>query len=278
MRKAKKIIGNIVAHIVLVCASVFAIIPLAWVISTSFKPVTEIYANPPHWIPIEPTAQNYIDVLFESNIPIAFWNSFVIGLGVAIISLLLGGSMGYAFARFKFRGSRFFSLFILTSQMLPITVLMIPMFFMSNDLGLIDTRVGLTFAHLVIALPLVTWISRGYFHTIPVEIEEAARIDGCSMLRTIVSIILPLLRPALAATGIYAFVSSWNEFALANVLTRSMSSRTVPITLSEFATFFRVDWGDTMAAATIITIPIIIVFMALQKQFIEGLSSGAVKG
>ena len=277
-KKAKRFVGDTVAYAVLILVSIFAIIPLAWIISTSLKPVHEIFSNPPHWIPHEPTTQNYMDVLFDSNIPIAFWNSFLIGLGVAFVSLLLGGSMGYAFSRFKFRGSKFLSLFILTSQMLPITVLMIPMFFMGNNTGLIDTRIGLIFAHLVIALPLVTWISRGYFATIPVEIEEAARVDGCGMLRTLFAIILPLLRPALAATGIYAFVSSWNEFALANVLTRTMSSRTVPVALSEFSTFFRVDWGDTMAAATIITIPVVVIFMGLQKQFVEGLSSGAVKG
>jgi len=277
-RKAKRTIGNTITYAVLVGASLLALLPLAWIISTSFKPITEIYSNPPHWIPIEPTMQNYTEVLFSSNIPAAFLNSIIVGVGVALLSLLLGGAMGYAFARFRFRGSKFFSMFILISQMLPITVLMIPMFQMSNSMDLMDTRMGLTLAHLVIALPLVTWISRGYFHTIPVEIEEAARVDGCGMLRTIVSIILPLLRPALAATGIYAFVSSWNEFALANVLTRTMSSRTVPVTLSEFSTFFRVDWGQTMAAAMIITIPVIVIFMLLQKQFIEGLSSGAIKG
>ena len=277
-RKTKQIICDIATYAVLIGASLLALIPLAWVVSTSFKPITEIYTNPPHWIPIEPTLQNYMDVLFDSNIPRAFWNSIVVGGGVAFLSLSLGGAMGYAFARFQFRGSKFFSMFILISQMLPITVLMIPMHHMSNNTGLMDTRMGLILAHLVIALPLVTWISKGYFMTIPAEIEEAARVDGCGMLRTIVSIILPLLRPALAATGIYAFVSSWNEFALANVLTRTMSSRTVPVTLSEFSTFFRVDWGDTMAAAMIITIPVVVIFMALQKQFIEGLSSGAVKG
>ena len=157
-------------------------------------------------------------------------------------------------------------------------MLMIPMYYMENRMGLIDTRFGLAMAHLVICMPLVTWMTRGYFKSIPKEMEEAAMVDGCNTVQTLWHIILPLLKPALAATGIYAFVSSWNEFALANVLTRSMSSRTVPIALNEFSSFFKVDWGQTMAAAALITLPVVIVFMLIQKQFVAGLASGAVKG
>ena len=277
-KNVKEIFLNAITYVILVFSAFLALVPLAWILSTSIKPVQEIYTNPPRWIPQNPTIGNYANVVLDSNIPVAYWNSFLIGSGTALLALLLGGSAGYAFARFRFRGSKFFSLFILISQMLPVTVLMVPMFYMGNDLGLIDTRIGLTFAHLVIAMPLVTWMSKGYFQSIPVDIEEAARVDGCGTLRTLGFIVLPLLRPALAATGIYAFVSSWNEFALANVLTRTMASRTVPVTLSEFSTFFRVNWGDTMAAAMVITVPVVIIFMTMQKYFVSGLSSGAVKG
>ena len=194
------------------------------------------------------------------------------------VALLLGGSAGYAFARFKFRGNRLLSLFMLISQMLPLTVLMIPMYYMENAVGMVDTKIGLAAAHLVISLPLVTWMAKGYFKGIPKEVEEAAIVDGCSTMQVLLRILLPLLKPALAATGIYAFISSWNEFALANVLTRSPQSITVPIALNEFSSFFKVDWGDTMAAAMLITIPIVAAFMLVQKQFVEGLASGAVKG
>lgn len=274
----KRLLATIVSYLVLVLAVLVVLMPLAWILSTSMKPSVEIFAKPPHWIPKAPTLQNFVTVLTESAIPQAFLNSFLTGLMAAAASLLLGGSAGYAFARFKFRGNKALSLFMLISQMLPLTVLMIPMYYMENKMGIIDTRFGLAMAHLVICMPLVTWMARGYFKGIPKEIEEAAMVDGCSMLGTLLHIILPLLRPALAATGIYAFVSSWNEFALANVLTRTMQSRTVPIALNEFSSFFKVDWGQTMAAAALITVPIIIVFMLIQKQFVEGLASGAVKG
>ena len=277
-KRAKRAAGDALGYAALALAVALVVMPLAWIISTSLKPAAEIFAKPPRWIPLAPTIQNYVMVLTESDIPTAFFNSFITGAIAALASRLLGGSAGYAFARFRFRGNKPLSLFMLISQMLPLTVLMIPMYYMEDRMGLTDTRMGLAMAHLVICMPLVTWMARGYFKGIPREIEEAAMVDGCSVLQTLWHIILPLLRPALAATGIYAFVSSWNEFALANVLTRSMASRTVPVALNEFSSFFKVDWGQTMAAAALITLPIILVFMLIQKQFVAGLASGAVKG
>lgn len=277
-KNLQSVILSAIIYFMLTLVILLTLLPLGWVISTSLKPGIEVFAKPPRWIPLSPTLKSYGNVLFSSSIPNAFKNSFLVGLMTSLAALLLGGSAGYAFARFQFRGSRFLSLFMLISQMLPLTVLMIPMYYMENTVGLIDTKAGLTIAHLVISLPLVTWMAKGYFKSIPVEIEEAAVMDGCSTLTTMLYIILPLLKPALAATGIYAFISSWNEFALANVLTRSPNSMTVPIALNEFSSFFKVNWGDTMAAAVIITIPIVAVFMLVQKQFVEGLAGGAVKG
>ncbi|MEG1549692.1 MAG: carbohydrate ABC transporter permease [Ruthenibacterium sp.] len=271
-------IGDLAVYGILALFVLFTLLPLGWIISTSLKPSTEIFVKPPYWIPKEIVFQNYSEVLFHSGIPHAFLNSLIVGLSTSLMALLLGGSAGYAFARFKFRGKTFLSMFMLISQMLPLTVLMIPLFYMENTFGLVDTKLGLAIAHLVISMPLVTWMAKGYFKGIPKEIEEASIVDGCGTLQSLWYVVIPLLRPALAATGIYAFISSWNEFALANVLTRSEISRTVPIALNEFSSFFKVDWGATMAAATIITIPIIVMFLSVQKQFVEGLASGAVKG
>ena len=276
-KKGEKALNGVV-YFLLILVLMMTIIPIGWVLSTSVKITTEVFANPPRWIPDVLTIENYKTVFLDSAIPRAFLNSVIVGLLTSLIALLLGGSSGYAFARFQFRGSKFLSLFMLISQMLPLTVLMIPMYYMENEIGLIDTKIGLAIAHLVISLPLVTWMAKGYFKGIPKEIEEAATVDGCSTMQTLTKIVLPLLKPALVATGIYAFISSWNEYALANVLTRSEQSRTVPIALNEFSSFFKVDWGSTMAAAMIITVPVIIAFMLVQKQFVEGLAAGAVKG
>jgi ABC-type glycerol-3-phosphate transport system permease component len=262
----------------LVLMVLITLLPLNWAFSTSIKPTNEIFLKPPRWIPQQPVLSSYIKVLTESSIPRACLNSFITGLLAMFISLVVGGMAGYAFARYRFRGSRFFSMFVLLSQMFPLTVLMIPLFYMEDILGLVDTRIGLALAHLAICLPLVIWMCKGYFKGIPKEIEEAAIIDGCNPVQTFCDVLLPLLRPAIAATGIYAFVSSWNEFTLANVLTRTDKSRTIPIALNEFSSFFKVDWGDTMAAAIIITVPILILFFVIGKEFIEGLASGAIKG
>ena len=265
-------------YLILAALVLLTLLPLGWILSTSLKPPSEVFANPPYWIPRQMTLSNYTAVFEASSIPIAFVNSLIIGLLCSFMALLLGSMAGYAFARFRFRGKKFLSLFMLISQMLPLTVLMIPLYYMENRSGLVDTKFGMALAHLVIALPLVTWMSKGYFKSIPRDIEEAALIDGCSMMQNLVRIVLPLLRPALAATGIYAFISSWNEYTLANVLTRSANSRTVPLALNDFSSFFKVDWGSTMAAAAVITVPIILVFLSVQRQFVEGLANGAVKG
>lgn len=277
-RSIKQILKKVLIYAILALLVAVTLLPLGWILSTSFKPSTEIFANPPYWIPKQPTVGNYIEVVTNSSIPVSFLNSLIIGSICTLMSLLLGGSAGYAFARFNFRFKKSLSLFMLLSQMLPLTVLMIPLYYMENSFHLVDTKFGVALAHLVIALPLVTWMAKGYFKGIPKEIEEAAMVDGCSTLQNFTRIVLPLMRPALAATGIYAFISSWNEFALANVLTRSEASRTVPLALNDFSTFFKVNWGDTMAAAALITLPIVVAFLCVQKQFVEGLASGAVKG
>lgn len=268
---------RLITYIILSAAVAVTLLPLLWIISTSFKQPTEIYSSPPVWISTSPTLQSYIDVITKSSIPKAFLNSLLIALGTTVISLILGILSGYAFSRFRFRGNRSLSLLILISQMLPVTVLMIPMYYLVGDMGLVDTKFGVAIAHLVIALPMVIWMTKGYFNGIAKEYEEASMIDGCTPLQTLRYIVLPLLRPSIAATGVYAFICSWNEFAIANVLTRTMTSRTLPLALSEFSTFFKVDWGDTMAAATLITIPVVVIFMLVQKQFVEGLASGGVK-
>ncbi len=275
--KKKKIVV-ILIYIVLVCAILITLMPLGWILSTSLKSATEVYANPPYWIPKNITLEHYISVIFESQILNSFYNSFIVGITAMTISLICGGAAGYAFARYRFRGNKTLSLFMLLSQMLPITVLMIPMYYMQNSWGLIDTKIGLALAHLVITMPLVTWMAKGYFKGIPKELEEAALVDGCNSVQSFSKVIFPLLKPGIAATGIYAFISSWNDYAFANVLTRTDNSKTLPIGLNEFSSYFEVDWGATMAAAAITTLPIIIIFMLASKQFIEGLSSGAVKG
>lgn len=262
----------------LVLFALFTSIPLLWAVSTSLKPSNEIFSIPPKWIPKSITLQNYVNVLFDSSVPRYFLNSLYIGIITTLLSLLFGGAAGYGFARYQIRGGKSLSLFMLVSQMLPLVVLMIPIYFLMDRLHLIDSPIGLAVSHLVFTMPLVTWMTRSYFLGIPKELREAAEIDGCSQLKALFLVELPLAAPGIAATGIYAFVMSWNEFVLASVLTLSDKSRTLPIGLSEFSTSFNVDWGSTMAAAVLISVPVIILFQWLQKYFVTGLTMGSVKG
>jgi len=273
-----KLVNIVVSYAILILMVLFVLFPLAWIISTSFKPSAEILSIPPRWFPNEFTLEHYKSVLFNSSIPLYFLNSIMVGLISTLISLLLGGAAGYGFARFSFQGNKPFSLFMLFSQMLPLTVLMIPMYFVLAKLGMLDSIIGLSISHLIISMPLVTWMSRSYFMSIPKELEEAAMVDGCSHLGALFKVTLPLAAPGLAATGIYAFIISWNEFVLASILTTSESARTLPVGLTEFSSMFDVDWGSTMAASALVTLPVIVVFLWLQKYFIQGLSQGSVKG
>ena len=269
---------RILTYVALSFMVLFSLMPLLWGVSTSLKPSREIFSIPPRWIPERITFDNYRTVLTESSIPRYFLNSLQVGGLTTFASLVLGGLAGYGFSRFHFRGSRVGLMFILVSQMLPLIVVMIPLYFVIDRGGLLDTPVGLSISHLLLTMPLVTWMAMGYFNSIPYELEEATKIDGCSQLGALVRIVLPLAAPGLAASAIYAFIMSWNEFILASVLTLSDASRTLPIGISEFSSMFRVDWGGTMAASMLISLPIIVIFLLLQQYFVSGLASGAVKG
>ncbi len=271
-------INRIVVYALLVLLVLFVLFPFAWIISTSIKPVTEVMTIPPRWIPDHPTLDNYKNVLFNSSIPRYFLNSTAVSFLVGILSVAVGGVTGYGLSRKKTRLANSMSMFILGSQMLPATVIMIPIYLMLTNIHLYDTVWGLAISHLILTIPLVTWLCKGYIDSIPVDLEEAAQIEGCSRLQSLILIIFPIAAPGIAASGMYAFVQSWNEFTLASVLTASDKSRTLPIGLTEFASLFTIDWGSIMAAAVIISVPVILIFFFMQKYLVSGLGQGAVKG
>ncbi|HEY0790406.1 MAG TPA: carbohydrate ABC transporter permease [Chthoniobacterales bacterium] len=247
-------------------------------IGTAFKPNVEIFQVPPRWLPRAPTLSNFHKVLFNSGIGRYALNSVIIATLMTFTALVLGTMAGYGFSRFKFRGNRALSLFMLLGQLIPLIALIVPFFQIFDAVGLLDTKIGIALAHLTTALPLVTWMSASYFSTIPVELDEAAIIDGCTRMQALRKVVLPVALPGIISIALFAFLMSWNEFVLASVLTNTDSSKTLPIGLSEFATMFTVDWGSTMAAAFLMTVPVVAVFLLFQKQFVSGLSAGAVKG
>ncbi len=269
--KAVLLIGIVV--LVFVC-----MFPFLWMALSSVKTLGELYTVPPVWLPKVPTLQNYAKVLFESNIPRYFVNSTVISLGATAIALILAVFASYGFARFRFRGKVAYQAFILVGQLLPTAAIIVPLFITLRILGLVNTYLGLILVYMIITLPLSVWMLTSYFKAIPVELEEAAIIDGASRLGVLFRITLPLSAPGIVAIVVYAFVTTWNEFIFALVLAQDYRVKTLPIGIAEFTTEFNTDWGAVMAASLLMTAPIAIMFFIMQKMFVGGLTAGALKG
>jgi multiple sugar transport system permease protein len=260
---------------VLVLVSIF---PFLWMALSSVKALRELYTVPPAWIPENPTSANYIKVLTESNIPRYFLNSTIISLGSTAIALVLAILAAYGFTRFKFRGKTAAQAFILVGQLLPTAAIIVPLYVVLKSFNLLNTYFGLILVYLILTLPLSVWMLVGYFRSVPIELEEAAIIDGASRLGVLFRVTLPLSLPGIVAIVVYAFVTTWNEFIFALCFATDPNVKTLPIGLAEFSTEFNTDWGAVMAASVIMTLPIVVMFMAMQRLFVGGLTSGATKG
>jgi ABC-type glycerol-3-phosphate transport system permease component len=254
------------------------IFPFAWMTLSSIKTIGELYTVPPVWLPKVPSFENYKKVLFDSNIPRYFLNSTIISLGSTALALALAVFASYGFARFRFRGKGLAQAFILLGQLIPTAAIIVPLFITLRIFGLVNTYLGLIIVYTIVTLPLSVWMLTSYFRAIPVELEEAAVIDGASRLGILFRITLPLSLPGVVAIVVYAFVTTWNEFIFALVLAQDYRVKTLPIGIAEFTTEFNTDWGAVMSASLIMTVPIALLFMLMQKMFIGGLTAGAVKG
>lgn len=269
---------GIALWVLLALLLVWSLAPIAVMAFTSLKPRDEIFAVGAALLPETWTLENYVSVFTQSTMPQALVNSVILGVLVALATLIFCFSAGYALARFRFRAARPLALFILVGQVVPLTVILLPVYQIVTSLNLVDSVVGIAFAHLAITVPLVTWMIRNQVAAVPIDLEEAAQVDGCSRFDAVTYVTLPVLAPGLAAAAMFAFLQSWHEFLFASVLGTSAASRTAPVALTEFAGEFSVDWGATMAASVILTVPIVILFVSMQRYFVNGITGGAVKG
>jgi ABC-type glycerol-3-phosphate transport system permease component len=255
-----------------------ALFPFLWMALSSFKPLDELYTVPPNWLPQAATLRNYQRVLAESNVPRYFLNSAIVSVGATGLALVLAVFAAYGFARFRFAGRGGWQAFVLAGQLIPTAAIVVPLFITLRALGLVNTYLGLMLVYTILTLPLSVWMLTSYFRAIPVELEEAAIIDGASRLGVLFRITLPLSTPGIVAILIYAFVTTWNEFIFALVFAQDARVKTLPIGLAEFTAEFNTDWGAVMAASMIMTLPVVGLFLLLQRLFIGGLTAGAVKG
>lgn len=277
MKKRRLHPGAIVAYVVLGLVVLYTITPFLWMIVTSLKTDKEAVAIPPTLWPNEPTLEAYAQILIWGNFRTWFLNSTIISLGTALLSTFIGAFAAYGFSRFSFRGRATLIGVILASQMLPGVLLVGPYFRMLSNVGLYNTYPGLILAFTTITLPFSTWMLKGFIDTVPEELDDAAKIDGCSSVGAYFRVILPLITPGMVATVIFAFLLAWGDLLWVLVLTSGESMTTVTLGLTRLVTQFRIIWPQLMAGSLLGALPSIILYLVLQNYLIEGLTAGAVK-
>lgn len=275
---APNYVWRVVTYVILAVMIVIAVFPAIWMLSTSIKSPLELFDNPPEIIPNQPTFDNYVSVLQNSKMYSAFFNSVIITVSVVLLTLFLSVLAGYGFARFRFRGSGVLKIALLFGQMIPSVVLIIPLYAMFAKFGMLDTRSSLVIADMALTIPMGVIMLSAFLATVPKELEEAAKIDGCNGFEALFRVVLPVAKPGLISVAIYTFIHAWEEFLFALNLTTSTKSRTLPIAISMFSGEFSVDWGATMAAATVVAMPVLLLFLLCNRYFVQGLAEGAVKG
>ncbi len=257
----------------LILVLVVFIFPFFWMAFNSLKTHEKILEYPPAFV-FSPTLDNFKSVFWETPVLKFTWNSVLVAFGSLGVGMVLGLPAAYGIARY---GHRTLALGILVCRMIPGISFLVPWFIVFRALGLLDTYTGLIIAHLVITVPLITWIMIGFFEEVPVELEEAARIDGCSRAGVFLRIALPLVRPGLVSAAILALIFTWNSFLFPLILA-GVKTKTLPVVVYSFMTFDYLDLGGVYAASTLVTLPVVIMVLLVQRQFIRGLTLGGVKG
>ncbi len=270
---------RLLIHLVLITACIIAVYPVLRVLSVSLRPNDRLLSTSLAIIPDDATLQAYVTVLFEKEFLVWVWNSIVITFSTAIIGVILAATSAYAFSRWRFPGRAPGMVFLLSTQMIPAPMLMVPLFILATKLALTQTYRGLVIAYSVTSIPFSIWILKGYYDTIPRDLEEAALIDGATRMSAFWRIILPLSTPALAIVFLFNFMQAWNDYLLARVmLSNATDLWTWPLGLFRFQGQFRTEWGLFAAASILIMIPVVSLFLYSSKWLISGLTLGSVKG
>ena len=273
-----------VVHLIgLFIAMTIICLPGLWIVLSSLRPTVEIMAKPPVWIPSELSLDAYVSMfsgIGKGGIPVIhyFINSLIVSITSTVIAIVIGMAGGYAFARYRFPGKSSWFLGLMLTRTVPGIALSLPLFFVYAKLGLLDTHFGLILVYVALNVPFTIWLIDGFFRQVPKDLAEAAQIDGCTRWQAFWQVEFPLAGPGIASSGIFAFLTSWNEFALASNLTRSVNSKTLPVGLLDYTAEFTIDWRGMCALAVVMIIPALILTFIVQKHLVSGLTSGAVKG
>lgn len=260
----------------LILLAIFCVSPIVVMFATSLKLQTQIFNTGINFI-FTPTLENYRDVLSEGGFTRYLSNSLIVGVVSTVVTLIFGCMAAYGLSRFRFRGRLTVAYTTLLLRTVPLAVLAVPVFMIWNEAHIINTLSGLILLYIAVNLPFTIWLLYGFIQQVPIELEEAAKIDGCSPIEVFYKIVLPLIKPGLAAASIFTFRIAWNEFILALVLT-DRATRTLPVAASLYITDIGVDWGRIMALGSLIAIPPLVFTFIAARQIITGLTAGAVKG
>lgn len=280
------ILKRLVQILMVVLVLIFIYLPIYWLVISSISTRAELLSVPLRWIPENPTFQNYASVLLPGSatsevartFKITLRNSLVIASSVTIISLIVGSLAAYALVRIRFRFSDVFLIGIIGTRMIPEVSLVIPLYIIAAKIGLFNTPYILIATYLCFALPFAIWLIAAFFQTIPLELEDAARIDGCSRLRTLVQILIPVSAPGLVSTALFVFLLAWDEFFFALIFTSTVAAKTVPVAIAEFTGRYVVDVTAMMTGGVLAAIPPVIMALIFQRYIVSGLTTGAVKG
>jgi multiple sugar transport system permease protein len=266
-------------YVAVCCYLVFLGFPLLWLISTSLKSPREFAGITPTLLPKSPQLSNYTDALKEQGLIRSMANSLQISIATTVLVIIVSLPVAYALARFRSRLRPITNGWILVSQVFPVILIVIPLFMILRPLHLTNTIPGVVIVYMVWSMPFALWMLQGYVAAVPRELEEAASVDGAGRVRTIVSVVMPLLRPGLIATAMFTFISAWNEFFFALVLLQDPELKTLPLVLARFVgAEGQVQIGPLAAASVLATVPSLVFFAFLQRRLTSGLLSGAVKG
>lgn len=270
-------------HIAAVAVSLLILAPFAWMLVASISPPADLIARPYHWLPSTLDFSRYTQI-FKGGGDVAgafrqsLINSTIVAVGTVILSMTVGIFGAYAFAMLKFRLRRVTLMVFLITYMLPPIALLVPLYLIMSSLGLLDSKIGLIIIYTSYVTPFVLWILSNYFLTIPAELEQAARVDGCSRMGALFRVMLPVARPGLFATIMFAFLLSWDEFLYALIFTSSSNAKTIPVAIADFTGRYSTDFGLVAAGGLIASVPPVLLAIAFQRYVVGGLSAGAVKG
>jgi arabinogalactan oligomer/maltooligosaccharide transport system permease protein len=274
----KKLLADILTYLFLIIFTIAALYPVINVFTISIRPNDRLLSTSLSIIPDNASFRQYIELFTNRPFLLWVWNSTLVSFVVTVTGVALASTAGYALSRFRFVGKQASMLGLLTTQMFPATMLLLPMYIMLIKLGLINSYLGIIIVYSATALPFCVWQMKGYYDTIPVSLEESARIDGCNRWQAFYKIIFPLASPALVITALFSFMTAWSEYIVAAQVLQDTSLYTLPLGLKSFQSNLTTEWGLYAAAALIVSIPVVILFIVLSKWLVSGLTLGSVKG